>query len=249
MVNSGTDGGVDPGRIEKGSDVLLWNNIYKINQYWSFENNNIGILSSSGVTFSQGVIGLGIDVDSTDILNTINSVSVLNTSQNTVTMWIKPNWNGNDNIPRTFWRVDDDGYGCSKFALLKDVANNLKYGFNQGCSNTQTATYSISNWTQNNWYFIATTFSQGGISGLYINGNLVASITNSNMGSSPVMDWFTLGSWKPAGWDVAYGDDLWMTQADYTNNNLTLSGVLDDVRVYNRVLSAAEILSIYNATK
>ena len=32
-------------------------------------------------------------------------------------------------------------------------------------------------------------------------------------------------------------------------NNGYFPGIIDDVRIYNRALSAAEILAIYNATK
>ncbi len=244
-------------RVKSSSELsnIINNNLQNPQKYYSFENGTTGsivdssggyTLTGSGVSYVDGFNGRGLLIDGSDTLGRYNSGNTVNASEYTILMWTKPNWNGNDNKIYTFFRIDDDGAGCWKHALIKDSNNNLKFGFNRVCSDTQTVTYNVANWNAGSWYHVAAVFKHGGSSYLYVNGQIVGSISNSNMVSSPAMDWFTLGSWKPGSWYVAYGDHLWMTDQEFATNNLTFNGVLDEVKIYDYALSSDSIRAEYN---
>lgn len=82
----------------------------------------------------------------------------------------------------------------------------------------------------NTWYFLAFTYTggAGGMRSIYLNGSLVAS------GASSAGLQVLNGTTSTIGSDVIEGDD---------------QGSIDDVRVYDRALSAAEIAAMYTANK
>jgi len=75
----------------------------------------------------------------------------------------------------------------------------------------------------NTWFHMVYTFDGNKTHNLYINGVLINSNTN-----------FTLTSWAINA--IQLGGDQW---------NEFLSGYMEDIRIYNRVLSLTEITSIY----
>ena len=80
----------------------------------------------------------------------------------------------------------------------------------------------------NNWHLIVGTFSSGSAR-VYIDGQLDNSATLA----------FT-----------SVGAPTLNTRIGmFANGNAPYSGILDDVRIYSRALSAAEIKAIYDATK
>ncbi|MFA7201518.1 MAG: LamG domain-containing protein, partial [Candidatus Paceibacterota bacterium] len=88
--------------------------------------------------------------------------------------------------------------------------------------------YSISPFTPNAWIQLGITREVGGNTYLIVNGSrtLITS-TAYNVTNT--------------------GYNLWIGKSNYYNS--VLNGLIDDVRVYNRALSASEILVLYNATK
>src|SRR6202042_2686372 len=84
----------------------------------------------------------------------------------------------------------------------------------------------------NNWHFLAITYdpSGSGTEKFYVDGALSASGTGTYLPSSTIDTWSTdIPGTKPTG------------------VNSILTGKLDEVRAYNRVLSAAEISILFNA--
>lgn len=92
----------------------------------------------------------------------------------------------------------------------------------------QQNSYGTTNISANNWYFIAGTFDGNNLK-VYLNGNLENSL--SSPGAENIVSRFCISGF---GSTCSY---------NYIN------GSIDDVRLYNRALSAAEISAIYNATK
>jgi hypothetical protein len=82
--------------------------------------------------------------------------------------------------------------------------------------------------TANTWYYLVLRYTSGTFY-LYINGVLQAGTKTQaiNQNNTKV----TIGRW------------------DQDYNDYYFSGLIDDVRIYNRALSAQEIQAIYNATK
>jgi hypothetical protein len=77
----------------------------------------------------------------------------------------------------------------------------------------------------NNWYYVAGTYD-GAYARLYINGNF----NNQAAGT---------GSISTSALPLTIGG----------GSGINFNGLLDDVRIYNRALSAAEIQALYNAQK
>jgi hypothetical protein len=85
------------------------------------------------------------------------------------------------------------------------------------------------------WYHLVQTLD-GSIGKFYVNGNLEASSAYSGSIPAPDVDRFLLGRFCI---DIEYNDN--------PSNPLLLDGKLDEVGVWSRALSQAEITSLYNA--
>jgi hypothetical protein len=81
------------------------------------------------------------------------------------------------------------------------------------------------------WQHVVFTLSSGVVTG-YINGAPVGMLSNSFPSG------YTLPSYK---YGLYIGTDASVTQST--------KGMIDDVRLYNRALSAAEISALYSQTK
>ncbi len=87
---------------------------------------------------------------------------------------------------------------------------------------------SVSNISTNTWYHLVSTYDGTSIK-LYINGTLNTSVSTGNGLSEATTRSFSIGSIK-------------YTTASHSN---FFNGSIDEVRAYNRVLSAAEITALY----
>ncbi|HEC81506.1 MAG TPA: LamG domain-containing protein [Thermoplasmatales archaeon] len=79
-------------------------------------------------------------------------------------------------------------------------------------------------WTAGNWYHIAGTYD-GSTVKLYVNGDLIDSVPAS-------------GTMQDYGKNVYFGR--------FTNKNAYTPGIIDEISIYNRALSASEIQQLYN---
>jgi hypothetical protein len=85
------------------------------------------------------------------------------------------------------------------------------------------------------WYHLVQTLD-GSIGKFYVNGNLEASSAYSDPIAAPDIDRFLLGRYYT---NIDYNENA--------SNPLVLDGKLDEVGVWNRALSQAEVTSLYNA--
>ncbi len=178
-----------------------------------------------------GRLGQGIQFDAVDDLVTIADNALLKPTIETVSAWVNPRVvtgsqvivnNGNRN---TSWSAY-----ILKFGVCDGGGSSGKISFTVRSSNaagnstvTQTDTPVADTWTHVVGVNDGTTLS------LYINGVL------NNTGSG-------LSSYAPSG-PIRIGSDADVANA---NQRYIFNGSLDDVRVYNRALSAAEITQLYN---
>ncbi|MDP1706480.1 MAG: LamG domain-containing protein [bacterium] len=117
-------------------------------------------------------------------------------------------------------RIIDNG----KF-IFSMLSNKLR-----ALSDGSTATYSLDGSIQlNTWYYVTLTRTSAGVANFYVNGALSGS---ANQASGTPVAGTT---------NVIIGNN--------TGQTTTFDGRISDVRIYNRVLSAAEILAIYNSTR
>ncbi|MDD5547845.1 MAG: prepilin-type N-terminal cleavage/methylation domain-containing protein [Candidatus Pacebacteria bacterium] len=239
--SSSTDGGRYPELYEKGTDL----SINPVNSgdlslvgYWKFDegtgtsaydasgHGNTGTLTNHATYGSAKVGSYAASFDGTDdYVNCGTDASLKITGSITISAWIYP-----ENL------VSSSHYGIVKvaenvgsyqtaYALTIDWQNNIRFykGLYADLINQAVG------FGNDTWYHVAAThvFSTSQTE-LYYNGQLVKS--------------GTFAVYVPT----------------YENNNPLhiangtwgyFNGHIDDVHIYNRVLSAAEILALYNATK
>ncbi|MEQ1922826.1 MAG: LamG-like jellyroll fold domain-containing protein, partial [Pyrinomonadaceae bacterium] len=177
--------------------------------------------SAAGHSFQTGIQGQGVLLPNTNTL-TYAAANNINALEGTVELWVKPTWNGNNNLSQTFFAWG----GSGGIYLGKDSANTLILRLNffgtQPGGEKQINLANISSWQANTWHHVAFTYSNttkqirayrdGQPSGqLTFTGNLPA-ITASS---------FYVGN--------------------YTSGNTGANGVMDEFRISNRVRTDEEI--------
>jgi hypothetical protein len=197
-----------------------------ITQYKFDGNANDSIGSNHGTTvgspsYTTGKISQAIDLDGTDDYVTLPA-GLVNTDDITIAAWV--NWDGGNQWQRIF----DFGNNTSQYMflsprsggdMLRFVITTSGNGAEQRMETTQLAT--------GQWVHVAVTLS-GNIGKLYVGGVLKA--TNSSMTLNP-------SDFNPA---INYiGDSQW--SADPLFN-----GRIDDFRIYNCALSAADVATLAN---
>jgi hypothetical protein len=98
--------------------------------------------------------------------------------------------------------------------------------------NSGTVSQPLASFTNNNWYHVVGTFTRNENTRLYINGSLIASASNTNIGNLTITP-----SINNAGLGRGGGGPF------YAGGNISAA------RIYNRPLSSTEVLQNYNATK
>ena len=192
-------------------------------------NRNQGTLTN-GPTWVDGKRGKAINFDgSNDYVVSGAAFSDLGTTNKpyTLSAWIKANTGETTgNIINSYiaglggWRL-----GMVTLSTSKIVVNSWV-----GSRSTATSTTSI---TPGQWYHVVNTWDASGGLRIYINGafdNSVAQATYSASGGSNVVS-VALGALNGA--------------AGSTENYF--AGLIDEVRIYNRALSAAEIQALYKS--
>jgi hypothetical protein len=127
--------------------------------------------------------------------------------------------------------VYNDTNACSatKLAIVLMVTNASTYTL---CSSSPI--------TKGVWHHIAVTLASDKSAKIYIDGVLNAS------GTHTITVWTPDGGGGDAGRSRVLGYVLDYNSGENENTDFGLDGKLDDVRIYNRVLSADEIKRLYN---
>jgi len=123
--------------------------------------------------------------------------------------------------------------GSQNYFLQETSGGSFQTGFGATGGNSNVALSSGGNYNDANWHFIVAiidTINEKIY--MYIDGKQVSSATPTGT---------SLGQMVPSSYDLVIGTRL--------DTHGTFPGLIDDVRVYNRVLSLAEIQSLYNAQR
>ena len=199
-------------------------------------NNNRGILTN-GPTWVDGKRGKALNFDGVNDYVNISNPSSLNVANGSVSFWMKTNgvWgtdgtSGGD-VASLIGRHDSSG-SCEGINILQTPATGVVTAQNKNVAGTCATVSSIvstGNLKDNNWHHVVYIFSQasGGTNYLYVDGKVDASGTNST-------------AWTFDGQNLLFGDSTDTFWEEW-------QGKMDDVRVYNRALSAAEIQALYQA--
>ncbi len=206
--------------------------------YWPFDGNLNDVsgngynMKSASVTYQNGVnskSGYWSGSVNTTLLKTMNISSSL-----TVAFWVRPQKVGN--------KTGSINMGSGNFGLnFKDFAFVIQGGFGISVEMQRVLVFKDDNCylckevnLSDKWHHVAVTVSSGGKPTLYVDGSLVNNATVVSFGgvtlSSPTM-----------GGKVRTGQN--------PNADQRFKGLLDDMLVYNRALSAAEIKSVYSVAE
>lgn len=217
--------------------------------YWAFENGYADSVSgtvgtpnnNSAISFVNGIIGKAVEVASPGYINTNITNTIAGLGSFTTICWIKQPASLS-NGPTTYipFSLNQSGYSWeqTKLFMLFNNADNASNSYGKVCLMDQwfDAGQVWPKMLDGNWHQMAISFD--GTSGalrVYVDGDLLSQSssttfnTQSNFGTA---DSFTLGGPD----DNAHNANGWMN---------SLSGDLDEFRVYNKALSTEEIQDLY----
>ncbi len=208
--------------------------------YWTMEdgiastttdfsgNGNAGTLTN-GPTWTGGRRGSAVSFDGTDdYINVADANSLDIASTGSVSYWFKRNASGTGaNVGKWTASGNQRSYNLEVYTDDKIYWTITSDGTG-GSGSTKTQFISTSTYTDTNWHHLVGTFSSGTMT-VYLDG---ASIAGSTTGTASSV--YNSTSVLQIG---AYGGGT------YTN------GLIDEVRVYNRALSADEIQTLYNTSR
>lgn len=191
----------------------------------SSTNGNTGTLTN-GPTWTTGQIGGAVNFDGTDDHITAGAPTALNmTGAMTVSAWIYPETFGGGGGKGRI--IDKDGNATTGFIFAVDnvtVASGFAFMVNTtvaprflGAANTITL---------NTWQHVTATLDGNKIATLYKNGMKVASASVSEFPTT--------------------GSNNFVIGGRTTDNARNFDGSIDEVRVYNRALSADEVGQLYH---
>jgi hypothetical protein len=208
--------------------------------WWPGEGNGNDVIGSnpgtvsSGVSYSAGEVGQAFNFDGTSgsiIVPASANLNVGTSSGFTVECWIKPNelsahhtlveWNSGSSIGVHLY-ISTDWFGNSG-------PGNLMANITDTSGNWHPLFSAPGLLTTNSFQHVALTYDKAsGTAKLYLNGVVVASAN--------------LGSFAP---QTSY--DLYLGRRPNDASMPRYSGLMDEVSLYGRALSEAEIQGIYNA--
>ncbi len=200
--------------------------------WWRAENNandsvgtNHGTLQN-GATFATGKVGQAFSFDGVDDYIAIPNGIVPATARNfTVDAWVFPNDTASSRYV-LYGGTEDNG---GEFTLAVDNGQYLfRLKFSDGSSYVVTSPATTSAWA------FVTGVRRGTIMELWVDGDLKAST------AVPDLNLWTVGSGLNNARIGSYNE--WTDQ-----NKEFWKGLIDEVEIFNRALSQAEIQAIYNA--
>lgn len=193
-------------------------------------NNNHGTLNGTGATWNTGGKfggALSFSGTASGYVSVPDSPSLALNSSHTLEAWIKPTaLTGYQSI----LTKETMGGGCSTLAYwLQMNGNRISGGLHNGSTCIEHLTVAQPTMSLNNWHHIAAVFDDAANTyKFYLNGNLVVTQTENGT-PSPKTSALMIGQ---SGYNAG-ANERWR-------------GLLDDIRIYNRPLSAAEVQTDMN---
>ncbi len=177
----------------------------------------------NGPTWTNGRVGKCLSFDGVDdYVYTTNQFT--NPQTFSITTWFKTSSASGHKIIG-FENVQT-GTGCTNYDRHLYVGTDGKLYFVVYDGETRVISTSITV-TDNNWHFAVATFSSNTMN-LYLDGNVVGSLSTGR--AQNYNGWWRIGSYKLSGPNATNG---------------YFSGLIDEVRIYNRALSESEIQDHY----
>ncbi|HUX35644.1 MAG TPA: LamG domain-containing protein, partial [Candidatus Paceibacterota bacterium] len=201
--------------------------------YWKFDegqgtstqdssgNGNTGTLSASPPSWVSGKVGDALQFNGSTNNVSIPSFNYESNQQYTIVGWIN-----DDGSSQASWISKESSWsdGFKFWGVFSAYYFRVGDGTNAQSlwSNYNTG---ISN---NQWVYLVIT-RNGSAWSMYLNGQFNSSIANATIGNTNLGGPLEIGARLLGPW--------------------YFKGTIDDVRIYDRALSAAEIMALYNATR
>jgi hypothetical protein len=211
--------------ILQSSGNPLWNDLLA---YYTADNtpndatgNGYDGTLTNGATYGTGIINQGFSFDGVNdyiqVTPTFGSSLSTDTSPHTYTAWIYPT-----NITDTYNFIINNGSGTKGTSMLISTSK-LSFFYGGGVNITSTAAGVIS---LNQWNHVVCSYNGAGQVKFYVDGVLIS--TNS-------------ASWTdPAGATNTY-------IGSYAGATHYFNGIIDEVGVWDRELTASEVTELYNS--
>jgi len=190
-----------------------------------------------GPTWVPGRVGTALRFDGAtggdDLVNAGSGTSVDNLGAMTVAAWINVETVGEAGNPGRIVHKATGTSPVNGWQFVTQEANQLGFAVDYDGTNLVRTT-AASAFSLGSWHYVAVTWDGSATAAnvlMYVDGTAVGSYaTTTNAAGNRVSD---------AAANIYLGNEA--------NGARTLDGVLDDVRVYNRVLSLAEIRALHRA--
>lgn len=174
--------------------------------------------------WAAGKFGSCLSFDGSDYV-LFPSIVNLSYASGTITWWMYSNLSYDDSSIHAWWGQLNNG-SAPEFTAQKFLNNNIYVGFSSsGHEDRVIIPASSSNYPQKTWGFYTFTWVNGGLSSLYRNGVLLGS-NGGNTTAVNINQAFRLGG------------------ADF-NPDQFFNGLIDDVMIFNRALTASEVAWLY----
>ena len=193
--------------------------------------NNGFLQGQTSTTTAIGKIGQALKFDGTDDYVNAGVLSITIASGYTVSAWIK---NSNASLASFPQIITSDSSGSDRvFQFRLNTTGRLELiRFDSSNTLIETITSLGINLNDNEWHHVTATFNSSVGSVLYIDGAQSTSSPNTTLNK-----------------DLGAAEPTLIGARRSSNVTSFFGGPIDDVRIYNRALSAAEVLQLYNAGK
>ncbi|PIZ46502.1 hypothetical protein COY32_03170, partial [candidate division WWE3 bacterium CG_4_10_14_0_2_um_filter_41_14] len=193
----------------------------KLNQAVSMYGNAAGTEGST-LTFNRGNQISG------------NNYENINTNQGTISFWVKPDWDWNDNKWHQIYRGHTSADYFSINKLDSTYNNAFKFQIYGGSGNISATNYGLG-WTSGTWHHVIARWDWD---------NTVDGTSYIQMYIDGVA---TAGSASPAAGSPYAPSDIQVIGNNALSGNKPSNALIDDFAIYDRVLSTTEIADLYNS--
>ena len=206
--------------------------------YWSFDdgsgtvardssgNGNDGTLHNmEDADWVDGVSGKCLSFDGDDDYVDLNAADVLSgATEGSISAWVYAN-NWDANRMTVFSTETGAAWASLRFVLFTHSDSSLTFSVADGTNSTQDTCNTGTGLPSETWLHVVGTFDGSNVK-IYINGEEKASISSS----------ITPGTFTPTFTGIG-----WHYDVRYWN------GLIDEVRIYNKALTAQEVKALYRA--
>ncbi|MBU2036859.1 LamG domain-containing protein, partial [Patescibacteria group bacterium] len=190
-------------------------------------SGNTGTMTNMSQSLSPvpGISGQALKFNG--VSSYVNVGNVLATGEKTISFWFKSN-----SISRSKFLVYfvNTGYTNVDFLVVGTSGSKILASGNDAGASSATINSTL---LSSQWYHVTVVKTTGDVSKIYING------IDDTLATSGFYEGAIVNSLIGSGWYFDGGAETYV-QGNYFN------GSIDDVRIYNRALTAGEILQLYN---